>query len=73
MFKVYWGVRYPQLSRRLATSSLIFAILQWALPEFKLTAKEKEWDPHSLKAISQPDKIKRGELITEIFFTSGWR
>jgi hypothetical protein len=48
---------------------LIFAILQWALPEFRLPAKEQEWDPHSLKAVSQPDKIKRGELITEIFFT----
>ena len=46
---------------------LIFAILQWTLPEFKL--KTKEWDPHSLKAISKPDKIKRGELITEIVFT----
>jgi hypothetical protein len=48
---------------------LIFAILQWALPEFKLPAKSGEWDPHSLKTISQPDRIKRGELITEIFFT----
>jgi hypothetical protein len=48
---------------------LIFAILQWVLPEFKLATKEKEWDPHSLKAISKPDKIKRGELITEIFFS----
>ncbi len=48
---------------------LIFAILQWAVPEFRVASKEKEWDPHSLKAISKPDKIKRGELITEIFFT----
>ncbi len=48
---------------------LIFAILQWALPEFKFPTKAQEWDPHSLKVISQPDKIKRGELITEIFFT----
>src|SRR4030042_1305064 len=48
---------------------LIFAILQWAQPEFKAAAKAKEWDPHSLKAISQLNKIKRGELITEIFFT----
>jgi hypothetical protein len=48
---------------------LIFAILQWAIPEFKAIPKGKEWDPHSLKAISQPDKIKRGELITEIVFT----
>jgi hypothetical protein len=48
---------------------LIFAILQWAVPEFRATVKEKEWDPHSLKAISRPDKIKRGELITEVVFT----
>jgi hypothetical protein len=46
----------------------IFAILQWVVPEFKYAPKEKEWDPRSLKAISQPDKIKYGELITEIFF-----
>jgi HAAS len=48
---------------------LIFAILQWAVPEFRTLAKEKEWDPHSLKAINKPDMIKRGELITEIVFT----
>jgi hypothetical protein len=47
---------------------LIFAILQWVLPEFKLKDKEKEWNPHSLKVISRPDKIKRGDLIIEIFF-----
>jgi hypothetical protein len=46
---------------------IIFAILQWVIPDFKL--KTKEWDPRSLKAIRQPDKIKRGELVTEIFFT----
>jgi len=48
---------------------LIFAILQWAIPEFKIVPKDKEWDPHSLKAISSPNKIKRGELIVEIVFT----
>ncbi|OGN93185.1 MAG: hypothetical protein A2Y88_15110 [Chloroflexi bacterium RBG_13_48_10] len=46
---------------------LIFAIIQWTVPEFK--TKAKEWDPHTLKAISKPDKIKRGELIAEIVFT----
>jgi len=46
---------------------LIFAILQLTLPE--LTVKSKEWDPHSLKIISKPDKIKRGELIAETVFT----
>ncbi len=48
---------------------LIFAILQWAIPEFRVTPKDKDWDPHSLKAISKPDKIKRGDLIAEIVFT----
>jgi hypothetical protein len=48
---------------------LIFAILQWALPEFKFPSRKSEWNPRSLKAISQPDRIKRGEIITEIFFT----
>jgi len=47
---------------------IIFAILQWFVPEFRLPAKEEAWDPHSLKVISEPDKIKRGELITEIVF-----
>jgi hypothetical protein len=46
----------------------IFAILQWVLPEFKPGTEEKTWDPHNLKAVSKPDKIKPGELITEIFF-----
>jgi hypothetical protein len=48
---------------------LIFAILQWAVPEFKIAIKEKEWNPHSLKAVDRPNKIKRGELIAEIVFT----
>jgi hypothetical protein len=48
---------------------LIFAILQWAVPEFKLTIKEKEWDPHRLKSVQQPHQVKRGELIAEIIFT----
>lgn len=45
---------------------VIFAILQWAIPEFRNAPKPKEWDPHSLKAISKPDKVKRGELIVEV-------
>jgi hypothetical protein len=48
---------------------LIFAVLQWVLPEFRTAIKEKEWDPHSLKAISRPDKIKKGDLIAEVIFT----
>jgi hypothetical protein len=48
---------------------VIFAILQWAVPEFRIPEKEKVWDPHDLKEISKPDKIKRGDLIAEIVFT----
>jgi large-conductance mechanosensitive channel len=52
---------------------LIFAILQWTVPEFRSMDVAKtgtrEWDPHQLKAIREPDKIKRGELITEVVFT----
>ncbi len=50
---------------------IIFAILQWTVPELRIPVKESEskaWDPRSLKAISQPDKIKRGEQIVEIVF-----
>ncbi len=46
----------------------IFAILQWLVPQFSLPAREKVWDPRSLRAVSQPDKIKRAELIVEICF-----
>lgn len=46
---------------------IIFALLQLATPVLK--EKKAEWDPHSLKAVRQPDKIKRGELIAEIAFT----
>ncbi|HSB66186.1 MAG TPA: hypothetical protein VLD65_06380 [Anaerolineales bacterium] len=62
------GQAFSSTAQAFGNIVIIFAILQWVLPEFKFTAKEKEWNPRSLKAISQPDKIKRGELITEIFF-----
>lgn len=62
------GQAFSSTAQAFGNIVIIFAILQWVLPEFKFTTKEKEWNPHSLKAISQPDKIKRGELITEIFF-----
>jgi hypothetical protein len=48
---------------------VIFAILEWAVPEFRIPEKEKEWEPHDLKEINKPDKIKRGDLIAEVVFT----
>lgn len=62
------GTAWSAVVQAFGSLVFIFAILQWVIPEVKLPAKEKEWDPHSLKAISQPDKVKRAELITEIFF-----
>ncbi len=64
------GGAFSAVIQAFADIVIIFAILQWANPDLSANVKEKEWDPHSLKAISQPDKIKRGELIVEIVFTS---
>jgi hypothetical protein len=63
------GGAFSAVVQAFADIVIIFAILQWVYPEFRGIVMEKEWDPHSLKAVSQPDKIKRGELITEIVFT----
>jgi hypothetical protein len=63
------GGAFSAVIQAFADIVIIFAILQWVNPEFSGMAKETEWDPHSLKAISQPDRIKRGELIAEIVFT----
>jgi hypothetical protein len=63
------GTVFTALITAFGNIVIIFAILQWLLPEFRLPAKEREWNPHSLKAISQPDRVKRGELIVEIVFT----
>ncbi len=63
-----FGNALSTIVQAFANIVLIFAILQWVVPEFRLPARDKEWDPHTLRAISQPDKIKPGELIIEIFF-----
>jgi hypothetical protein len=47
---------------------LIFAILERTVPEFRLKTKDaKEWDPGSLRKISQSDRVKSVELMVEIF------
>lgn len=47
-----------------ATVTLIFAILQWTVPGFKLD--EEPWDPRQLKAEPDPERVKIGEKVTEI-------
>lgn len=48
--------------------SLIFAILERTVPEFK--PRNKDWDPHSLLKIKGPDRIRAGSLVANILFTS---
>ena len=63
------GIALSTVVQAFGNIVLIFAILQWTLPESRGTVKDKEWDPHSLKAIKRPDKIKRGDMTAEIVFT----
>ncbi len=44
---------------------VLFAIVQWALPEFK--EKDGEWDPHKLPSVTPRNRIDIGGTILEIF------
>jgi hypothetical protein len=46
---------------------LIFAIIQWTVPDMKVEVKE--WDPLSLKETPSSDEIKPAALIWDIAFT----
>jgi hypothetical protein len=46
---------------------LIFAILQWAMPNLKV--KEQSWDPRNLKLKSPPERIEVGGQIADVVFT----
>ena len=46
---------------------VVFAIIQWSVPDLKLEAKE--WDPRSLKNTPIADEIKPAALIWDIAFT----
>lgn len=50
---------------------LIFAILQWAVPDLKAKTLEKAWDPLSLKNIQEADRVLPFSMIWEIAFTIG--
>jgi HAAS len=47
---------------------LVFAILQYFLPEFKIDFKDEpdKWDPRTLKDITPTDRVKIGETVIEI-------
>jgi len=44
---------------------VLFAIIQWTLPEFK--EKDGEWDPHKLPSVTPHNRIDIGGTIVEIF------
>ncbi len=46
--------------------TLIFAILERFVPEFKPEADEKPWDPRALLKVKSPDRIKAVEPILEM-------
>jgi hypothetical protein len=46
---------------------LIFAILQWAMPNLKVN--EQSWDPRSLKIKPSPERIEVGAQIADVVFT----
>jgi hypothetical protein len=43
---------------------LVFAILQWLMPEPKFD--KKEWDPRALKAEPDPERVKPAEMVIGI-------
>lgn len=47
--------------------TLIFAILERTIPEFRL--KKVEWDPHSLLKLKPPDRIRAGIPLVSIVLT----
>ena len=49
---------------------LIFAIIQLAVPNLKLSVKEKKWDPRVLLKTGDPQRVSVGSTITEIVFTT---
>jgi len=49
---------------------LIFAIIQIAVPNLRLSVKEMKWDPRDLLKIVDPERVSVGGSITEIVFTT---
>jgi hypothetical protein len=50
---------------------LIFAFIEWAMRQGGTgtqAAKQKEWDPRSLRKVSPPDRSGVGERVSEIVF-----
>ncbi|MQC25882.1 MAG: hypothetical protein DWG76_00315 [Chloroflexi bacterium] len=50
-------------------TAVFFALERTSVLEKDL-AEEKEWDPLKLPAVKDPERIKRGEMIVEVFFTA---
>ena len=58
---------FGALVSALGAITLIFAILEWTVPDLK--EKPREWDPRSLLKAKPQDHIKVGSLVTDTIFT----
>jgi len=67
LFITSLGVLINSLLVALGNIVLIFAIIEWTVPDIKV--KSKEWDPHSLKNIPSLDEVKPVALILDTVFT----
>jgi hypothetical protein len=67
LFMTSLGELINSLLVALGNIVLIFAIIQWTVPDMKV--KAKEWDPRSLKNIPSSDDIKPVALILDTVFT----
>jgi hypothetical protein len=54
------------LLQALGNIVLIFAFLQWVIPDFKIKTADEEWDPGSLKDDTEPEEISKSGMIWEI-------
>lgn len=50
--------------------TLVFAILERALPPFDLDGEEEEWSPAELSKAKGPNHVSRGDMIASLVFTA---
>jgi hypothetical protein len=58
------GGLYSAVLQVLGIIVFIFAIMQWAQPN--LSEKPRDWNPHKLKDVTQPNIVRPAKPITEI-------
>jgi hypothetical protein len=62
------GQLFSALIQAFGIVVIIFAILQFTVPEFKL--ETGEWDPRKMRAEPDPERVKTGEAVLDIIFST---